>query len=45
MVNSSLKGSGYAYTMLELSTEPDEGLLNDIYANDGTIRIRTIPGK
>ncbi|MGM9521474.1 MAG: phosphoglycerate dehydrogenase [Oscillospiraceae bacterium] len=45
MVNSSLKGSPVAYTMLELSTEPDEALCDAIKANEGTIRVRVIPEK
>ena len=42
MVNATKKGSGIAYTMLELTTEPDKALVDTIAAIDGVIRVRTI---
>ncbi len=45
MVNTSLKGSTCAYTMLELNEVPDEEMCKAIGMNRGTIRIRVIPGR
>ncbi len=45
MVNTSLKGSICAYTMLELSDSPDERLCREISENRGTIRLRVIQGR
>jgi len=43
MVNSARKGSSYAYTLLELATEPGGSLLDAIAAIEGVIRVRAIP--
>ena len=43
MLNRSKKE--YAYTLLDISSVPDEALLNSIRAIEGIIRIRVIPGK
>ena len=45
MVNTSLDGFSVAYTMMELSGDPDQALCDRISTNDGIVRIRVIPAK
>lgn len=45
MVNTSLDGFSVAYTMMELSDDPDQALCDRISANEGIIRLRVIPAK
>ena len=42
MVNSAKKGTGIAYTLLELTTEPNKALIDAASAIDGVIRVRAI---
>ena len=42
MVNSAKKGTGIAYTLLELTTEPNKELIDAVSAIDGVIRVRAI---
>ena len=45
MVNSAKKGSPYAYTLLELSEEPNAELLATLKDIGGVIRARVIPAR
>ena len=45
MVNASMKGFPTAYTMLELSQNPDSALINAVKAVSPVIRVRAIPSK
>lgn len=45
MVNASMKGRDIAYTMLELGSEPDDKLVEELTAIDGIVRARIIKAK